>query len=116
MEMNAKQKTRYIDPETWELVTVNTIDNTRSSTCDVGRILAHLARHDKELEQIRLNLKPAEVEYEWQWVYYTRQDLTYSGTTKHMTKERAKVVLKNCFKFEEIQCSKREVKQDDETV
>ena len=56
--MTSISMTRYVDPETFELVTVNNVNNTRSTTRDLAKLMAHFASHDKNLEQIRLNLKP----------------------------------------------------------
>ena len=56
--MTSISMTRYVDPETFELVTVNNVNNTRSTTRDLAKLMAHFVRFDKNLEQIRLNLKP----------------------------------------------------------
>jgi hypothetical protein len=56
--MTSISMTRYVNPETFELVTVNNVNNTRSTTHNLAKLMAHFARNDKELEQIRLNLKP----------------------------------------------------------
>ena len=54
-------------------------------------------------------VKPVEPEYEWQWVYYTREFLTWIVTDCHMTKSAADNFFRARHSYHRIEGSKREV-------